>query len=101
MPAPGPWEGLTCEGPQPVNLDVVPEAAPRALEGDGCGQGRVEESPREWSSCVGRETGPRVPQHPLEHWQRAVTLPACLPGLGRPQPCHPELCGKQESSVQH
>lgn len=81
IPAPAPWEVLTCEGPEPVNLDVVPEAAPRAVEGAGRGQGRVEEGSCEWSSWVGRETRPRVPVHPLEHWQRAVTPPARLEHL--------------------
>ena len=76
------WPDLTYEGAQPVNPDVVPKAAPRAVEGGDRGQGRVEEGPRERSGCVGREAWPSVSlasfERPTKSWtRRPVTLPAC------------------------
>lgn len=73
---------LTCEGPQPVNLHVVPKAAPRAVEGGGYGQGRVEEGAREWPGCMGREAQPSVSLASFERstksWtRRPGTPPAC------------------------
>lgn len=64
-----PLTQLTCEGPQPVHLDVVLQAAPRAQKGAGGGQGRVEEGSRGRRSCMGRKAGlsasSRVPTHRL------------------------------------
>lgn len=73
---------LTCQGPQPVNPDVIPKVAPRAVEGGDGSQGRVEERPRERSGCMGREAGPSVSpgsfERPPKSWtRRPETPPAC------------------------
>lgn len=69
---------LTCQGPQPVNLDVIPKVAPRAVEG-GDGQGRVEERPRERSGCGGREARLSVWngsfERPTKSWTRRPRTP--------------------------
>lgn len=91
IPAPAPGTSradLTCEGPQPVNLDVVPKAAPQTAEGGGCGQGRVEEGPCEGASCVGREGWPSASPAPVERPAKTGSLGlgqvtcdlSCLPG---------------------
>jgi len=52
------------------------------VEGGGCGQGRVEEGPRERSGCVGREAWPSVSlvglSNDVKIWaRRPMTPPAC------------------------
>lgn len=87
---------LTCEGPQPVHPGVVPKAAPRAVKGDGGGQGRVEEGPCVWSSCMGREAWPAVS---IACFERLTQLGqethdlSCLPVAACLVPCNSSTCG--------
>lgn len=90
---------LTCEGPQPVHLDVVPQAAPRTGESGGHGQGRVEESPCGHHGCMGRKQGRHQPQSsPGDRHLRLQPHPSASGHPGKSHTHRPRLCKK--SSVQ-